>query len=412
VAEPVRILRLITRLNAGGPARHAVWLSAGMKPLGYETQLLAGRVAGGEDDLSSFARECGVTVREVDSLAREINLLSDRRALRRLADLIQGFEPDIVHTHTAKAGLLGRWTVRRVNSRRRRAGLQPIRAIHTFHGNVLSGYFSRPRERLFRWLESYLGFNATDAIIVLSPQQRYEIVEKFRIAPPERVFVIPLALDLSSFERLPEKGGFRRELRFGEDDYLVGIVGRIAPIKNHALFLRAAALLAQQIPRACFVVVGGGRGLEELVRVAGGLGISDRVRFVGVRSDLPVIYSDLDVLALSSRNEGTPLSLIEAMAAGRPVVATDVGGVRDLLTTEWRGGITAREFVPSARPRGLLVKAGDADGFASALSSLAREPALPRGLGEAGREYAFRHHGLPRLFDDLNQLYRLTLSRS
>lgn len=409
--QPIRILRLITRLNAGGPARHVIWLSEGLRRFGYETLLLAGRPAPGEDDLSDFAREKGVDAVEIEGLSRKIDPLRDLSALRRLAAKVREFDPHILHTHTSKAGVLGRWVARRENRRRQRAGRALIRTVHTFHGHVLSGYFPPARERVFRAIERALGRRATDAAVVLSPQQREEIVESYGVIPPDRVFVIPLALDLSDFETLPPRGAFRRELGFSEGDFVFGIVGRIAPIKNHELFLRAAAIVARRTPRARFVVVGGGTGVEALRRVAAQLGIAASVHFAGVRTDLPCVYSDLDAVVLTSLNEGTPLSLIEAMASGLPVVATDVGGVRDLLTTEWSGDVISRRFFASEKPRGLLVRSGVAEGLAAAEIRLIEQPWLARDLGQAGHRYAFRYHGLPRLLTDVDRLYGLVLTR-
>lgn len=318
--------------------------------------------------------------------------------------MIREFDPHVVHTHTAKAGLVGRLAARLANARHR--GASRIRVVHTFHGNVLSGYFSPLKESAFRWLERRLAHGFTDTVGVLSPQQRLEIVGRFAVAPAEKVFVVPLALDLSPFERLPERGAFRRELGFGENAFVTGIVGRIAPVKNHEMFLRAAVRTLRAVPHARFVVVGDGEGAHDLERLAATLGLGAAIRFAGLRTDLLQIYSDLDAVALTSRNEGTPLSLIEAMACGRAVVATDVGGVSDVLTREWSGGVEERRFTESPAPRGLLVASGDAGGFAAALTSLASDSALRRLLGEAGRSYAFRCHALPRLLEDLDQLYR------
>jgi glycosyltransferase involved in cell wall biosynthesis len=405
------VLRVITRLNAGGPARHVVWLSEGLRERGWETRLLAGRVPEGEDDLSGFARERGVEVTEVPDLSREVRPLRDWESVRRLEAAIEDFDPHVVHTHTAKAGFVGRWAALRANRRRLRAGRPLIRVVHTFHGNVLSGYFSPAKSLLFRGIERQLARRATDAIVVLSPQQREDIVTRFRVAPSERTFLVPLAIDLSEYERLPEAGAFRSELGFGANEFVVGIVGRVAPVKNHELFLRAAALLARRVPGARFVVLGGGAGLEGLRRIASELGVAERVRFVGLRTDLPAVYAGLDAVALTSLNEGTPLSLIEAMSAGKPVVATDVGGVRDLLTAQWDGPVEARRFVASPRPRGLLVPSGEVEAFAVALERLAGDRSLRDSLGEAGRLYAFKYHGLPRLLEDVDRLYRLTLAR-
>lgn len=407
--RPIRILRLITRLNVGGPARHVVWLSEGMRRFGYETTLLAGRPESGEDDLSDFAADKRVDVFEVPGLSRQIDPARDFAAFRHVRAKILELEPDIVDTHMSKAGLIGRWAARSVRRSRRRKGIRFPRTVHTFHGNVLSAYFSPARQKALRAVERALGERATDAAVVLSPQQRDEISQRHAIVPGPKVFVIPLGVDLSDFEDLPSRGPFRREIDLAAEDFVFGIVGRIAPIKNHELFLRVAAIVAQRAPRARFVVVGGGPGLDELRRGAASLGVAGKVRFAGVRRDLPSVYADLDALVLTSLDEGTPLSLIEGMACGLPVAATDVGGVRDLLTMEWTGDITSRSFSKSDSPRGLLAASGDADALAAALTRLTEESSLARELGQAGRRYAFQHHGLPRLLEDVDRLHRIVL---
>ena len=404
----IRLLRLITRLNAGGAARHVVSLSRGLQEKGYETLLVSGEAAHGESDLSALAGQEGVPLRRIRTLSREIDPLADAAALMEMRTLVREFDPDIIDTHTAKAGLVGRLVARAENA------LRPprarIRTVHTFHGNVLSGYFPSWKEIAFRWIERRLGRNASDAIVVLSAEQRAEIVDRFRVAPPESVYVMPLGMDLSSFEKLPARGAFRNELGFGEDAFVVGIVGRIAPIKNHEMFVRAAARTLRSIPKSRFVVVGDGEGAESLRRLAASLYLGEAIRFVGFRTDLASVYSGLDAVALTSRNEGTPLSLIEAMACGKPIVATDVGGVRDILTREWAGPVTHRHFARSETPRGLLVPSGDVAEFARSLVAMAGDADARAGLGEAGRAYAFRYHALPRLLDDADGLYRQILA--
>ncbi|MHB1047643.1 MAG: glycosyltransferase [Thermoanaerobaculia bacterium] len=401
----MRILRIVTRLNAGGPARHVVWAESGLAARGHVSLLLAGRVGDGEDDLGRFAAEEGVPVRLLARMAREIEPGEDLATVRDVARILREFRPDVVHTHTAKAGFIGRAAAALENARR--LGRDRIRVVHTFHGNVLSGYFPRPKESLFRGIERLLGRCATDAVLVLSPQQRAEIVERFRVAPPERVFTVPLAVDLSAFEPGPSRGALRAELGLGADHLLVGAVGRVAPVKDHPLFLRAAAAVARELPSARFVVVGGGESAEAARGRASELGIASKVFFLGMRTDLPAIYADLDLVALTSRNEGTPLSLVEAMAAGRPVVAADVGGVRDLLTSEWEGGVRERRFRLSTEPRGILVGDRTPEAFAREVVRALRSPGLREALGGAGRAHARRAHGLDRLLDDLEEVYSL-----
>lgn len=403
-----RILRVITRMNAGGPARHVAWASEGLAARGWETRLLTGEVAAGEDDLTAIADGRGVDLRRIPGLSREIDPLRDGAALARIVAAVREFDPHIVHTHTTKAGFLGRAAAFVVNATRRRG--DRIRAVHTFHGNVLSGYFPPVRERAFREIERLLAHRATDAVLVLSPQQRTEIVERFRVAPAEKVFLVPLALDLEPFATLPPRGAFRREMGFEDDAFVVGIVGRIAPVKNHEMFLRVAAKTLAAAPRARFVVVGGGPAAPDLARLSRELGIDAAVRFAGLRTDLPQVYADLDAVVLTSRNEGTPLSLIEAMASGRAVAATDVGGVRDLLERDWTGSVQERRFEDSGSARGMLVAPGDVEGFAAALRRLESDAPFRRELGEAGRLYVQRHHALPRLLDDLEEVYARVLA--
>lgn len=402
--RPPRILRLITRLNAGGPTRHAVWLAEGLRARGWETMLAAGPPVPGEDDLRCLARERRVEVRDVPALSRRVRVGADAAAVAEVVRLIRDFDPTILHTHTSKAGAVGRVAAAIVNASRRTR--ERVARVHTFHGHVLEGYFSPLAQRAVRAAEAGLGRFATEAAIALTESQRHELVGRFRVCDSGSTHVVPLGLDLEPFERPPSREPLRGEWKAAPGDFLVGIVGRIAPVKDHELFLEAAARLRARLATARFVVVGGGDGVEPLRRRAAALGLGEAVVFAGTRFDLPQVYTALDAVALSSRNEGTPLSLLEAMAAGRPIVATDVGGVRDLLTREWRGGVFQRVFQDSEKPRGLLVPAGDAEGLARNLATLAATPALAAELAAAGRAYAFRFHTLERLVCDLDELYR------
>ncbi len=402
------VLRIITRLNAGGPARHVVWLERGLAERGYRTRLLSGRVQGGEDDLTALAREARLDLVEIPALGREVRVRSDWRAVRDAGREIAAFRPEIVHTHTAKAGLVGRLAaaLRRPSAA---SGVMRPRVVHTYHGHVLSGYFGFAKQGAVRWVERLLGHLTTDAVIVLSPRQRDDIVRTFRVAPARRVFVVPLGLDLTAFERGFSGPSLRAELAVPEGAFVVGIVGRLAPVKDHALFLRAAAVLARRRSAARFVVVGGGPLDAELRSLAAALGIGDRVHFLGLRTDLARVYAGFDAVALTSLQEGTPLSLLEAMAAGRPLVATAVGGVPDLLTQEWTGSVDCRSFHRSPRPRGLLVEGRDPVAVAAALELLIQEPARRRAFIAEGSSYVRRFHGLDRLLDDVEEVYRRVL---
>ncbi len=408
-SRPIRVLRVITRLNAGGPSRHVVWLAEGLPAWGYESLLAAGRLAPGEDDLAGFARERGVVVRDVPSLRRAVHPASDARAVGAILDIIREFDPDLIHSHHSKAGFVCRVAAQIANRARRRAGRPRIATVHTFHGNMISFNFTGWRRAAFGMVERLLSHRATDAVVVLSPGQHDEIVNRFRFAPAGKVFIVPNALDLDPYAAPPPAEVFREELGLDARDFVVGMVGRIASQKDHDGFLEAARLVAAESAHAKFVIVGGGDGRGRLERMASEIGLADRTYFLGPRTDLPGVYAGLDVVALSSHNEGTPLSLIEAMAAGRPIVSSDVGGVRDLLTREAVGSVTARRFVESPQPRGLLVSRGDSGQFARELLRLDRDPQLRASLGARGRSYAREHHGLPRLLADLSEIYSTVL---
>jgi len=372
----MRVLRIIARLNVGGPARHVVWLSEGLTKDGVETLLVTGTVPPGEDDMSDFAAAHGVTPHMIPSMSRELSP-RDVVSIWKLWRLMVRFRPDVVHTHTAKAGAVGRIAglLYRVVSRGRSL------FVHTFHGHVFHGYYSPWKTRMFLAIERMLARVNTDRIVVLSEQQRREIHETYRIGRAEQFVVIPLGIEPISIPKI-------------QHEPTVGIVGRIAPIKNHEMFLRVAERLRGE---ARFVVYGDGADRTRLEHLAKGA-----AEFAGMR-DAAEIYAAIDVLALTSRNEGTPLAIIEAMAAGVPVIATAVGGVVDLFgaVEETHGGFEVRE-------RGITALSEDDAGFAAGLRLLLRDAALRSRLAERGRSWAEKTHTKERLLADIIALYQRT----
>ena len=407
----MKIVRVIARLNVGGPAKHVVWLTRGLRSAGYETLLVAGTVPPGEDDMGYFASELDVQPIFIPEMSREISA-QDVSAIWKLYRLFVRERPDIIHTHTAKAGTVGRlagllyrWLTPSVLIGRPR----PCRFVHTYHGHIFHGYYGERKTRLFLLIEKLLASLVTDRIIVLSEQQRKEINEEFGVGRANQFVVIPLGLDTEEFSGSAKQAAtFRDDLGLGAEEFLVGIVGRLTEIKNHELFLQAAAICKTETSnvRWRFIVVGDGALRDALEQQAETLGLAEDVIFTGTRRDLERVYRGLDVVALTSRNEGTPLTLIEAMASGRAVVSTAVGGVVDLLgqTVAAEGPITICE-------RGISVPPDNASAFAAGLSKLAADSVLRRQLGERGLLYVGNNYSIQRLISDIQYLYVDLLSK-
>ncbi len=376
----LRVLRIFSRLNIGGPSVHVILLSAGLRPLGYETRLVVGRESPREGNMLPLAAEKNVTCEAMAGLGREIAPLSDLRALTGLHRLMRVWRPEIVHTHTAKAGLLGRLAARS-------AGVPTV--VHTYHGHVLRGYFPPWKAALFRRLETRLA-NAADALVAVSESVQQDLVA-FGIAPAERIRVIPLGLELGRLANGLPRGTLRREAGIPDDAPLVGMVGRLVPIKDVPTFLRAARIVRETKPEAHFALVGDGEERPALESLCRELGLGGRATFFGWRRDLDAVYGDLDVVVNSSRNEGTPVALIEALAAAKPVVATRVGGTPDLL---------------GEGERGRLVPPGEPEALARAVLETLEESEAARHHAQAGREYVLKHHSVDRLVRDVDALYR------
>lgn len=386
--ENLRVLRVIARLNIGGPARHVLLLDRGLRARGHRTLLVHGSVDEGEASLESLVDTYSVHAHRIPQLGRRIHLLDDFRAFARLLAIVFRERPDVVHTHTAKAGTLGRLAALAFNvtrSRRRRAAV-----VHTFHGHVLDGYFSPVMNHLVRLAERRLA-RVTDRIITISPRQRLDIVERFAVAPAARTSVVPLGLDLDALLRL-ERGApeWRERLAIPPGAFVVGYVGRLVPIKDPLTLLRATATAARHVPNLQLLIAGDGPLRPAMERAVVELGMTAVVRFAGWIDDLPGLYATMDVCALSSLNEGTPVALIEAMAAGLPVVATSVGGVPDLVEDERTG---------------LLVPSRDPEALAEALLRLAARPDERRSFGAAARARVAERYSASRLVDDVEKLY-------
>jgi glycosyltransferase involved in cell wall biosynthesis len=405
----MKIFRIIARLNVGGPARHVVWLTRELQDKEFDSVLAVGSVPEGEEDMSYFAGANEVEPVFIAEMSRELSL-KDAISLFKIYRLLKTEKPDVIHTHTAKAGVVGRgagflyrWlTWKTLIGKPRR-----VKIIHTFHGHIFHSYYGNFKTKLFLLIEKVLARFASDKIIVITGQQFKEIHEKFGIGEKGQFEVIPLGIDLETFDNVAaNRHILRAELGVKDYEVLVGFVGRLTAIKNIPLFLQAIKIYLEQrdagpVPELKFVIIGDGELRAALEAEANELGLRDVVTFLGNRNDPEVFYAGLDIVALTSHNEGTPLSLIEAMACGKAVISTAVGGVIDLVgeTGPAENGFKIGE-------RGILVTSNSAEHYFNGLTYLVENEELRKKLGENGKFFTAEHYSKTRLFNDIKALYR------
>ncbi len=391
--EPIRVLRIIARLNIGGPAVQAISLTALLRPRGYETRLVRGVEGPDEGTMDHLAEQLGVVPTFLPEMRRDPGR-DDLHALTALVRMMRRDRPQIVHTHAAKAGTLGRAAVLVAFPLRRR---RPV-VVHTFHGHSLSGYFSPRKTQVFRAIEQVLA-RSCDVLVAVSEEVRDDLV-RLRVAAAGQIDVVPLGLDLARFgadeDRAARRAALRREWGLSDGDEVVTLVARLVPIKRVDRFLDVAGRLLDR-ERARFVVVGGGELRDELMRSPAAQALGERLVWAGFRLDIADVCFASDVVLLTSDNEGTPVSLIEAQAAATAVVSTDVGGIRSVV----RDGET-----------GLLAGREDVDGLARATRALLDDPERARRMGAEGRAQVLRRFGVERLVDDIDALYRRLLGRA
>jgi glycosyltransferase involved in cell wall biosynthesis len=381
----MKIVHAIARLNVGGAALSVLELAAGQQRRGDEVLVVAGTIPPGERSLEHVADELAVPYLHLPVLQRELAPGSDAAAVRTLRRIIRERHPDVLHTHTAKAGATGR--VAALTAGRARPGA----VVHTYHGHVLSGYFNPGRERAFRVLERMLAWS-TDALVAVSDEVRDDLV-RMRIARASKFFVIPYGFDLDA--RVAATPGaralVRRELGIADGAFVIGWAGRLTAIKRPLDLIRVAA----GVHEAVLVLVGDGEDRSAAESLAQELGISDRVLFLGYRDDLGALYSAFDVLLLTSANEGAPVVVIEALAAGVPVVATDAGGTASVV---------------DAGETGLLAPVGAVEELRTSVERLRQDDALRRSLGELGARRMRERFSVERMVDDTERLYTRILA--
>jgi len=387
-----RILRILNRLIIGGPSRNAVYLSRYLQPE-FETLLVTGGKEDHEQDAEELATENGIIPYSIPEMKREISFKDDWISYKKIKKLIREFRPDIVHTHAAKSGALGRLAARH-------CGVPVI--IHTFHGHVFHSYFGPAKTNFFIRAERYLA-KFTDRMIAISEKQKTELASQFRIAPADKFHIIPLGLHLDPFtENQQEKRDrFRKEFQLKEDEIAVGIIGRLVPVKNHAMFINVMQRIFLQggVKMKAFII-GDGESKEMIKQMAVEKGISfcaegenkyeKPLIFTSWRTDIDVICAGMDIICLTSLNEGTPVSLIEAQAAAKPIVATRVGGVEDVVIEN---------------KTALLTDAGNDFQFSEHLIRLAASASLRGEMGQQGRDFVLSRFGYIRLVADMRNLY-------
>lgn len=390
-----KVLRIINRFNLGGISYNVSYLSRYLSEE-YETLLIGGPEEEGEESSLYIPESLGLRPRIVSELRRSINPLSDYFAYRKIRRIIREFSPDIVHTHASKAGAIGRLAAIRSNT--------PV-IVHTFHGHVFHGYFGKFKTSIFKAIERYLA-KKSSAIVAISTVQKKELSETHRICPPEKMHVIPLGFDLRRFtENQGEKRRtFRTKYLLQEDEIAVGIIGRLAPIKNHYLFIDAVAFALKNTGRKIRAfIIGDGETKEQLTHYLKESGLAYSLMpehpatfmFTSWIREVDVALAGLDLVCLTSKNEGTPVSLIEAQAASRFIVTTNVGGIQDILHPEC----------------GLLSEATDVEAYKQNLVyAISNFEEVVKKAGVASKEVVEKFSYL-RLCKDMSELYFRLLKR-
>ena len=392
-----RVLRIINRLNLGGPTYNAALLTRYMAPE-FETLLVAGSKQDSEASSEFILEDLGISATNIQTMHRELNLLNDFASYQKIKKIIHDFKPDIVHTHAAKAGALGRLAAFHMHV--------PV-TVHTFHGHIFHSYFNPLKTNFFLGIERYLA-KKSSAVIAISEGQKEELSMHYKICPMEKVHIIPLGFNLMKFRDFQEtkRKGFRDNYLLKDDEIAIGIIGRLVPVKNHGLFLNALRkVFDQSNKKVRAFIIGDGEEREKIKQAAHALRI-DAVDFSTDSRPAPLIFTSwiknidtafagLDIIAMSSLNEGTPVSLIEAQAAGKPIVATYVGGIRNVVIPDQTA---------------LLSASGNAEDFAANLTRLVEDERLRKKMSESGWEHVRTKFHYTRLVQDMSNLYRELLN--
>lgn len=393
-----KIIRILNRLAVGGPLLNASYLTKYMAPE-FETMLVVGEKESHEKDASFVTDALGIQPVFIPEMGRSIDPRKDYMAYKKMKRLIADFKPDIVHSHAAKPGAIGRMAARAMDV--------PV-IVHTYHGHVFHSYFHPLKTKLFINIERKLG-RKTDAIVAISQQQKKELTMDFNIAAEAKFRVIPLGLDLDKFQanREEKRQAFRSSFGIHDGEVVLTITGRLVPIKNQVLFLDGIKHLLQNSQQKIKAfIVGDGESRKQLEEKARKLGVgfstekdtlhNQPLVFTSWRNDIDHINAGSDIIVLTSFNEGTPVSLIEAQAAGKPVVSTRVGGIGDVV---------------KENETGLLSDINDTITFCNNLLRMTEDKELRGKFGQAGEQYVTTRYSYRRLVTDMAALYNELLNR-
>lgn len=376
----IRVLRIINRFNLGGPTYNVAYLSKYMDER-FETLLVGGMKDESEGSSAYILDELGLETRLISNMHRSIKPSADWKAYRELRQIIREYKPDIVHTHASKSGTLGRLAAIH-------EGVPVV--LHTFHGHIFHSYFSSLKTKVFLFIERYLA-KRSSRIIAISEIQKQELTEEFKVCPASKAEVIPLGFDLARFQKNQEnlRTEFRTKYELEEDEVAIGIIGRLVPVKDHVTFLTAVAGMNAQAKHRIFII-GDGELRKELEVKTQELGLSNRVVFTSWITNIEFALAGLDLVALSSLNEGTPVSLIEAQAAKRAIVSTRVGGIENVV-------------IPGESA--LLSDAGNWQELSKNLQLLVDSPEKRNEMAEKGHDFVLERFSYHRLVKDMSDLY-------
>ena len=388
-----KVLRIINRFNIGGPTYNAAYLTKYL-PSEYETLLIGGDKEESEDSSQHILDELDINPTIIPEMRRAIRFGNDYAAYKKIKQIIEEFKPDIVHTHASKAGTLGRMAAFACNV--------PA-VVHTFHGHVFHSYFSKAKTTIFKRIEKKLALKSS-AIVAISAIQKEELGTVHKIAPLDKIEVIPLGFDLERFQHdLAEKRAeFRKEYKIENDEIAIGIIGRLVPIKNHQLFLNALRyVLDHTNKKVRAFIIGDGESRDAIINLAKDLNIPlsrSNVKFeistltlTSWIKNIDNVNAGMDIIALSSLNEGTPVSLIEAQAANNPVVSTNVGGIENVVVQD---------------KTGLLSDIEDLETYSANLLELVENDAKREAMSKEGWKHVKDQYSYKRLVSDVDKLYK------